>query len=561
MILPIIAIALIVEAVAFMSLGTYSSTRLNNESQAQLTSKIRIPGELLVNNQITYDQFTNQQFLSQLTGEKVIEAIIIKDDTIFYSSSPELVGQNATTVLKRSGVEDLLAITQGVRESKYKTVNKGKSTILSVVTPLYQENNNIGYAYIEIDISALTKEAQIVGYTFALISFLCIVLTTLVLAVLIILRVIRPLARIVGASNLIAGGNLDISVEIKTKDEIGELAIVFNQMTKQLKESYMGLENKVKERTQELEKAKIELERSLSDANALQQAIKEERDKARAIVTSMGEGVFAIDKDMKIVLMNSTAEKSFEVSGQQVIGRSIVEIVPGVLKNGQELPVAERPTSKTLAGASMNINVDDNYSVRLPSGHGFPIALATTPLRGEQGMITGVVMVFRDITPEKQSRSAIEQQVAERTQELQEKNTALIAAKEEISRGWLQIQMEKARLLGSVNSITLGFLMVDVSGKTLIKNPAVEKTVGIKADYSSIDSMEQIFGRSFAIKAKFNKCIEERSPVSENNLNFNNKFFSLYLTPIFSTDNTLSVIGVAILIQNQIESKVAEPVA
>ena len=176
-------------------------------------------------------------------------------------------------------------------------------------------------------------------------------------------------------------------------------------------------------------------------------------------------------------------------------------------------------------------------------------------------MITGVVMVFRDITPEKQSRSAIEQQVAERTQELQEKNTALIAAKEEISRGWLQIQMEKARLLGSVNSITLGFLMVDVSGKTLIKNPAVEKTVGIKADYSSIDSMEQIFGRSFAIKAKFNKCIEERSPVSENNLNFNNKFFSLYLTPIFSTDNTLSVIGVAILIQNQIESKVAEPVA
>ena len=240
------------------------------------------------------------------------------------------------------------------------------------------------------------------------------------------------------------------------------------------------------------------------------------------------------------------------------MGRRIDEVIPKILRDQQELSSAERPVTRTLAGASMNITIEDNYSFGLISGKQFPVAVATTTLRGEGGIITGVVMVFRDITVEKQSRSAIEQQVAERTKELSEKNTALTAAKEEISRGWLQIQMEKARLLASVNSITLGFLMVDASGKVLIKNPAVEKSIGVQGDYSDINAIDKTLGSAFALKENFNKCIDERAPINLKDVSLNNKFFRLFMAPIFSTDNTLSVIGVVILIQDETESKVLE---
>jgi len=112
--------------------------------------------------------------------------------------------------------------------------------------------------------------------------------------------------------------------------------------------------------------------------------------------------------------------------------------------------------------------------------------------------------------------------------------------------------------LASVNSITLGFLIVRRNRQTLIKNPAVEKSIGLKSDYASIDSMDQLLGRAFAIKEKFNKCVEERTPTDLKNISFNNRFFHLFMAPIFSTDNTLTVIGVVILIQDETEAKVME---
>jgi len=466
--------------------------------------------ENILNETNDFDIDNYDSFLSDTTGQKVPSQLHIK----IYSDLGVIVGYGKTFVTSRVRIQYI-----------------------------QEKNDQLFYLYLAI----------FTGIAMALLISLVTIMIFLMRNV-----VIRPLTLLTQGAKQLGKGNLDVAVEVKSKDEIGELAIVFNQMAGQIKGYYGELENKVKERTQALEKAKTDLEHSLSDATSLQQVIKEERDRARAIVSSMGEGLFVIDKDMKIILMNPTGEKLFEVSGQQVIGRSIVDMVPHILKDGQELPEPDRPTSKTLAGASMLIGVDDNYSVRLPSGHGFPIALATTPLRGEGGVITGVVMVFRDITSEKQSRSAIEQQVIERTKELQDKNTALVAAKEEISRGWLQIQMEKARLLASVNSISLGFLMLDATGKTLIKNPAVEKAIGIKSDYADIDSIDQQLGKAFSIKEKFNKCIEERTTVNDNNVNFNNKYFRLFMAPIFSTDNTLSVIGVVILIQDETEAKVLD---
>ena len=77
----------------------------------------------------------------------------------------------------------------------------------------------------------------------------------------------------------IAKNNFEVKAEIKSKDEIGDLAIVFNNMIasikisqNQLKEAdarltaiNLSLEKKVKERTAELEKLKAGLEQSIAE--------------------------------------------------------------------------------------------------------------------------------------------------------------------------------------------------------------------------------------------------------------------------------------------------------
>jgi len=103
-----------------------------------------------------------------------------------------------------------------------------------------------------------------------------VLLTVLVVAVGILLAVflvnifVRPVKRLVYATERVASGNLSQMVNVTTKDEIGTLASSFNRMIVSLQESRdkieeynRTLERKVRERTAELEKTNRELESAL----------------------------------------------------------------------------------------------------------------------------------------------------------------------------------------------------------------------------------------------------------------------------------------------------------
>lgn len=72
-------------------------------------------------------------------------------------------------------------------------------------------------------------------------------------------RFTAPLIRLTDASRKVTKGYLTVHIEPNTGDEIGELAQSFNAMVQRLKEVYEGLEQKVKERTADLDKRNLEL--------------------------------------------------------------------------------------------------------------------------------------------------------------------------------------------------------------------------------------------------------------------------------------------------------------
>ncbi|SNQ61630.1 GAF domain-containing protein [Candidatus Methanoperedens nitratireducens] len=72
-------------------------------------------------------------------------------------------------------------------------------------------------------------------------------------------RLAEPLIRLSNASRKVAKGYLTVQIEPESKDEIGELAQSFNAMVKQLKEVYEGLDQKIKERTRDLNRRNLEL--------------------------------------------------------------------------------------------------------------------------------------------------------------------------------------------------------------------------------------------------------------------------------------------------------------
>ena len=73
-------------------------------------------------------------------------------------------------------------------------------------------------------------------------------------------RMVTPIQALQAGAARIGSGELDLTIDVKTGDELETLADEFNQMTSRLRESYTGLEQKVQERTQALARAVASIE-------------------------------------------------------------------------------------------------------------------------------------------------------------------------------------------------------------------------------------------------------------------------------------------------------------
>ena len=129
----------------------------------------------------------------------------------------------------------------------------------------------------------------------AVLLFLIIV--SIVVAVTIILLkyfILTPLGNITLGIRELKDGKLNTQLSIARKDEIGELAVVFNQMTKELKKSAEKLENynkdlekKVGDRTSELEKRDTQLvliNKRLEEANVKLKGLDMQKDEFISLV-------------------------------------------------------------------------------------------------------------------------------------------------------------------------------------------------------------------------------------------------------------------------------------
>jgi two-component system NtrC family sensor kinase len=123
----------------------------------------------------------------------------------------------------------------------------------------------IGILYVGTLERPYIDTAKRVMFTFALMASLC-VLFLLIILYFSTTRIIKPLQHMVAATHQIADGDLNHKVKIHSKDEIGELASAFNQMTERLKAANKELvdwgttlEKKVEDRTRELVEMQAQL--------------------------------------------------------------------------------------------------------------------------------------------------------------------------------------------------------------------------------------------------------------------------------------------------------------
>ncbi len=109
-------------------------------------------------------------------------------------------------------------------------------------------------ALIQEEAEFLRNEQELKNLTY--IIALVAVITVSTLTWLLANHLIRPISQLTTAAKAITSGQLDRKVEIERQDELGILATSFNKMANRLQTSFTELEQRVRERTAELDTAK-----------------------------------------------------------------------------------------------------------------------------------------------------------------------------------------------------------------------------------------------------------------------------------------------------------------
>jgi len=183
-------------------------------------------------------------------------------------------------------------------------------------------------------------------------SFFAIVVAVL-LSLKLTNQITDPIREITSAAQKIANGYLDHKLVIRTKDEIGQLALMFNYMV-----------DRVKDKMQE---------------------ISGEKNKVEAIVTSIGDAVIAVNKERRIILFNLAAERIFGIKENLVLDKSVIQIT----KNYKLDELVELSLEK-------NEIVTEELEMLVPEQRVFRVQIA--PIEGIKESTVGVVAVLRDIT-------------------------------------------------------------------------------------------------------------------------------------------------------------------
>jgi len=173
------------------------------------------------------------------------------------------------------------------------------------------------------------------------------------------------------------------------------------ERTAELKESYATLEQKVRDRTQDLENANMASRNVLEDFEVEKEALADAKAKDEALLESIGEGVVAVDRDGKIILINHAAEHMLGLSAEQAVGKVLVGAWEVLDEKGKPVPEAERPIAVALGGRTISTVAGTSYFYTRKNGIKFPVAITVTPVIIDNKII-GAVDVFRDITKEKE---------------------------------------------------------------------------------------------------------------------------------------------------------------
>ncbi|MCY7801793.1 ATP-binding protein, partial [Bacillus haynesii] len=318
-----------------------------DEAEADLTKLASKVAVIMENHK---DQETARSITWELADELTSIAVIKNENEYWYS--PREHQKVASITLKDIKNDPDLneALRKHQKVQKRTVISNQKNDQLIVGVP-YGKGEDEGMVFLSQSLLAVKDTTQHTTRYILFAAAIAIVLTT-IFAFFLSSRITYPLRKMRQGAQDLAKGKFDTKIPILTQDEIGELAIAFNQMGRQLKFHIT--------------------------------ALNQEKEHLSNILSSMADGVITINIDGTILVTNPPAERFLQAWYYEQNMN---------VKEGHELP----PEARELFQNTVSTEKEQMIEMTL---QGRTWVLLMSPLYN-QSHVRGAVAVLRDMTEER----------------------------------------------------------------------------------------------------------------------------------------------------------------
>lgn len=310
----------------------------------------------------------------------------INDSEVILATSNDTTKENIHQKINDKQIQNSLSLGKTNDRIKLRDDPNGKVRVWVKNFPIKDDNKILGVIHIEESIEPVYAQLMKINSIFIIGTGLSL-LITIILGFFIARTITKPIADMRNQALEMSKGNYTNRVKVYGNDEIGELALTFNNLSKRVQEAQANTES---------EKRRLD-----------------------SVITHMSDGVIATDRRGRVRIVNEMALKMLDMNKDDVEGRHVLDI----------LAIEAHYSLDELQDIAGGIIIDINEKERLIVRASFSTIIQDT------GFITGYIAVLHDVTEQHHVENERREFVANVSHELRTPLTSMRSYIEALEEG------------------------------------------------------------------------------------------------------------------------------
>ncbi|MCE5097735.1 cell wall metabolism sensor histidine kinase WalK [Staphylococcus devriesei] len=390
--LVIVYVLLII--IGMQIIGLYFTNNLEKEltnnfmkNIKQYATQLEVNVERIYRDDPSNAQKEVQSLLNEYANRQEIEEIRFIDKYQIIMATAKLSSHNLINQkVNDNSVQKALSLGESNSHNVLKDYGNGKERIWIYNLPVKSGNETIGNIYIESNINNVYNQLSNINQIFIIGTAISLIITV-ILGFFIARTITRPITDMRNQTVEMSKGNYTQRVKIYGNDEIGELALAFNNLSKRVQEAQANTES---------EKRRLD-----------------------SVITHMSDGIIATDRRGRVRIVNDMAIKMLGMAKEDLVGYYMLS----VLNLEEEFSLDEIQEN------------NDSFLLDINEDEGIIARVNFSTIVQETGFVTGYIAVLHDVTEQQQIERERREFVANVSHELRTPLTSMNSYIEALEEG------------------------------------------------------------------------------------------------------------------------------